>query len=109
MSSSKKKPQRKKARRKRRRFTAEFKADVVRLCESGGESIGEVCRRLDLTETAVRAWVKQAAADHVGGTPEVLATGEREELAQLRREVKRLKMERDILKKATAFFARESS
>jgi len=109
MSSSKKSPRSKKTRRKRRRFTAEFKADVVRLCESGGESIGEVCRRLDLTETAVHAWVKQAATDRVGGTPEALSTSEREELAQLRRDNKRLKMERDILKKATAFFARESS
>ena len=109
MSSSKKRTQGKKTRRKRRRFTAEFKADVVGLCESGGESISEVCRRLELIETSVRAWVKQARAERVNGTSETLARSEREELAQLRRETKRLRMERDILKKATAFFARESS
>jgi transposase len=108
MSSSKKRPSRKKTRRKRRKFTSEFKADVVKLCQSGSESIGEICRRLDLTETAVRSWVK-AAVDQAGGTPEALSTSEREELMRLRRETKRLKMEREILKKATAFFARESS
>ena len=97
----------KKQRRPRRKFTAEFKADVVRLCQS--ESIVDVARRLDLTETAVRAWVKQARVDSQGGTPDALTTAEREELARLRRENKRLTMERDILKKATAFFAKEGS
>jgi len=58
MSSSKKQ------RRKRRKFRPEYKADVVRLCQDGGESIADVCRRLDLTETTVRNWVKQA-----GGGP----------------------------------------
>ncbi len=99
----------KKARRKRRRFTREFKADVVKLCRTGGESIAEVAKRLDLTETAVRTWVKQAEVDEQGGTPDALSTDEREELARLRRENKRLTMERDILKKATAFFAKENS
>ena len=99
----------KKAPRRRRKFTAEFKADVVRLCRAGDESIAEICRRLDLTETAVRRWVSQAEVDEVGGTPEALTTAEREELAQLRRENRRLTMERDILKKATAFFAKENS
>jgi transposase len=104
MSSKKRKP-----RRPRRKFTEEFKADVVRLCRVGGESIGEVSRRLDLTESAVRAWVEQAGVDEVGGTAEALTTDEREELAKLRRENKRLLMERDILKKAAAFFAKENS
>jgi transposase len=102
------KPKRKK-RRSRRNFTPEFKADVVRLCRTGNESIGEVCDRLDLTETAVRAWVRRAEVDEVGGTPGALSTIEREELARLRRELKRVTQERDILKKATAFFAKESS
>ena len=96
-------------RRPRRKFTAEFKADVVRLCRTGSEPIGEICRRLDLTESAVRAWVKQAEVDEVGGTPDALSTEERKELVRLRRELKQVKMERDILKKATAFFAKESS
>jgi transposase len=98
-----------KNRRARRKFTPEFKADVVRLCQAGSESIGEICRRLDLTETAVRAWVKQAEVDQVGGTPDALTTRERDELMRLRREIKRVTQERDILKKATAFFAKESS
>ena len=98
-----------KRRRARRKFTPEFKADVVRLCRTGTESIGEVCRRLDLTDSAVRAWAKQAEVDEVGGTPGALTTEERQELVQLRRELKQVRMERDILKKATAFFAKESS
>jgi len=96
-------------RRPRRRFTPEFKADVVRLCRTGTETIGEVCRRLDLTESAVRGWVKQAEVDEVGGTPDALTTEERKELVRLRRQLKQVTMERDILKKATAFFAKESS
>jgi transposase-like protein len=96
-------------RRARRSFSPEFKADVVRLCRSGEEKIGDVAKRLDLTETAVRAWVKQAEVDAGGGATETLTTTEREELARLRRENKRLTMERDILKKATAFFAKEGS
>ena len=98
-----------KRRRIRRKFTPEFKADVVRLCRTGTESIGEVCRRLDLTESAVRGWVKQAEVDEVGGTPDALTTEERQELVQLRRELKQVRMERDIVKKATAFFAKKSS
>lgn len=105
MSSSSKKQKR----RKRRKFTAEFRADVVRLCQAGGESVAEICRRLDLTETSVRNWVRQAEVDAAGGTPDALSTSEREELAQLRRDNKRLKMEREILKKAAAFFAKENS
>lgn len=96
-------------RRARRKFTPEFKADVVQLCRTGTETIGEVCRRLDLTESAVRTWVKQAEVDEVGGTPDALTTEERRELVLLRRELKQVRMERDILKKATAFFAKESS
>lgn len=105
---SRSKPNNKK-RRPRRKFTAEFKADVVGLCRKGNESIGEICRRLNLTETAVRAWVKQAEVDELDGTPGALTTREREELVRLRRDLKRVTQERDILKKATAFFAKESS
>jgi transposase-like protein len=103
MSSSRKQ------RRKRRKFTPEYKADVVRICQDGPESIAEVSRRLDLTETTVRKWVRQAEVDDAGGTAEALTTREREELVQLRRDNKRLKMEREILKKAAAFFVRENS
>jgi transposase len=99
----------KKTRRARRKFTREFKADVVKLCRTGSESIRDVAERLDLTETAVRAWVKQAEVDEQGGTADALTTDEKAELTRLRRENKRLTMERDILKKATAFFAKENS
>ena len=96
-------------RRKRRKFSAEFKADAVRLCTTGGKSIAEVTRQFDLTETALRQWVRQAEADSGNGPPGALTTEERTELSELRKRVKRLEMERDILKKATAFFAKEST
>ena len=97
--------------RKRRSFTAEFKAEVVRLVNAGGKSIAQVAAELDLGQTAVRAWVKQAEVD-AGQQPAgqgPLTTDERDELRRLRRENKRLEMEREILKKATAFFAKENS
>ena len=94
--------------RKRRKFTREFKAEAVRLCRVGDRSIGQIARELDLTETALRAWVKQAEVDDGQGPSDALTTSEREELTRLRRENKRLEMEREILKKAAAFFAKES-
>ncbi len=94
--------------RKRRSFTDEYKAEVVELIRKSGKSIGTVARELDLTETAVRAWVQQAEVDAGRGPTGALTTAEREELAQLRKRIKTLEMEREILKKATAFFARES-
>jgi transposase len=97
------------ARRKRRKFTAEFKADAVRLCTSGGRTIAQVATDLDLTETALREWVKRAAVDAGEGPAGALTTAERDELGELRRRVKRLEMEREILKKAAAFFAKEST
>ena len=90
----------KKQRRGRRVFTKEFKLDVARMCESDG--IPAVSTRLDLVESSVRAWVRQAKIDAGNGAPGALATAEREELSQLRRELKRVTMERDILKKATS-------
>ena len=98
----------KKQRRKRRAFTPEFKVEAVRLCRVGDRTIRQVADDLDLTETALRAWVKQADVDVGNGPAEALTTAEREELARLRRENKRLTMERDILKAAATFFAKES-
>jgi transposase len=95
--------------RKRRSFSPEYKAEVAKLVLQGGKSIGQVCRELDLTETAVRKWVKQAEVDSGNGPPGALTTEEREELRRLRKENKQLRMEREILKKATAFFAKENS
>jgi transposase len=95
-------------RRKRRSFTPEFKAEAVRLCRVGDRSVMQVASDLDLTETALREWVKRADADAGEGSPEVLTSGERDELRELRKRVKRLEMEREILKKAAAFFAKEN-
>ena len=100
--------EKKKQRRKRRAFTPEFKAEAVRLCRVGDRSITQVAADLDLTETALREWVKRADIDAGNGPPEALTTAEREEMARLRRENKRLTMERDILKAAATFFAKES-
>jgi transposase len=94
---------------KRRHFTREYKSEVVRLVRTGGKTAGEVARDLDLTETSVRAWVRQADIDAGKGPAGALTTAEREELAALKREVKTLRLERDILKKATAFFAKETT
>jgi transposase len=94
--------------RGRRKFTAEYKAEVVRLVRDGGKTIGEVSRDLGLVESAVRHWVKQSGIDASGGGTGPLTTAERAELVALRREAKQLRMEREILKKATAFFAKEN-
>jgi len=100
----------KKQRRPRRVFTSAFKSDVVRMCRSGGESISEVSERLDLTESAVRGWVaKSEAAGTTGVTLGGVTVSEQDELQRLRRENKQLRMEREILKKAATFFAKESS
>jgi transposase len=95
--------------RKRRKFTPEFKAEAVRLCQVGDRSIKKVAEDLDLTETALRDWVKRAEIDAGNGPKDALTTAERQELQQLRRDNKRLMMEREILKKAAAFFAKEST
>jgi len=96
------------ARRKRRKFTAKFKADAVHLVRAG-KTIAEVTAQFDLTETALREWVRRAEADAGRGQPGALTTAERAELVELRKRLKRAEMERDILKKATAFFAKESA
>jgi transposase len=99
----------KRQRRQRRRFSDEYKAETVKLVLSGHKTAGQVARDLDLTETAVRSWVKQAQIDQGKGPTGALTTAEKEELARLRKENRVLKMERDILKKAAAFFAKENS
>jgi transposase-like protein len=95
-------------RRERRNFTEQFKADAVRLCTTGGKTIAEVREQFDLTGTALRRWVSQTAIDAGKGPEGALTTAERAELSELRRRIKRVEMERDILKKATALFAKES-
>src|SRR4029450_8569213 len=92
-------------RRQRRALTAKFKAEVIALVRRGERSLPAICRELDLSETAVRRWVGQAGAE--GGERDGLTTEEREELRRLRREVRVLREERNILKRAT-FFAMET-
>ena len=106
--------------RARRAFTAQFKAEIVELCQRGDRTVAQVCRDFDLTETAVRGWVKQAEIDRRAGedasggpasggpVQDGLTSDERAELARLRRENRRLQEDVDILKRATAFFARET-
>ncbi|MFB7999759.1 transposase [Streptomyces sp. NPDC056002] len=89
----------KKPRRARRSFTPEFKAEIVGLCRRGDRSIGQVAKDFELTETAVRDWVKQAEVD--AGERNGLTSSEREELAALRRENRRLREDIDALKRAT--------
>ena len=90
--------------RRRRAFTPEFKAEAVKVVRQSGRSVAEMARELGLTQTALRRWVDEAEA---AAQPGALKLEERAELAELRREVVRLRMERDILKKAAAFFAKE--
>jgi transposase len=99
----------KKQKRQRRSFSDEFKAGAIRLVLDEGKTIPQVARDLDLTESSVRSWVERARADRGKGKPGVLTTAEKEELAALRKEVRQLRLERDILKKAAAFFAKENS
>jgi transposase len=94
-------------RKTRRQFTKQFKADTVALIHSSNKSIAQVCRDLDLSESAVHRWLAQADIDN--GHRDGLTTAEREELRALRRQVRDLREERDILKKAAAYFARETT
>ena len=94
------------SKRPRRAFTPEYKAEVVELCRTSGKTIAQVASDLDLTPTAVRRWVAQAEID--AGRRDGLTTAERQELTQLRRENRVLREERDILKRATVFFAAET-
>ena len=93
-------------RRKRRSFTKEQKADAVRMVREVG-NLAKVARDLDLTETALRNWVKQADIDEGKGPEGALTSDERKELQRLRRKVKTLEMERDFAKKAAAFFVKD--
>ena len=97
-----------KSRRARRQFDDDFKAQAVRLVLDEGKSIPATARDLDLTESALRQWVERARADRTQGRTG-LTTSEREELARLRKENRELRTEREILKKAAAFFAKHQA
>ena len=97
-----------KPRRGRRQFTVEFKAGAVRLVLDEGKTIAQVARDLDVVASVLGTWVKRARADRTKGKTG-LTTEERAELAALRKELRVVKMERDILGKAVAFFAKENA
>lgn len=92
----------------RRTFKPAFKREVAELYRKGDRGVTQLSRDLDISENSIRRWVAQYEVDIGEGPPEALTTAEREELKRLRREVRQLKEDREILKKAAAFFARES-
>ena len=98
----------KKQKRPRRNFTDEFKAGAVKLVIEEGKAISQVATELDLTPSSLGKWVEQARADAGRSKRGTLTTAEKEELARLRKEVRELRIERTILKKAAAFFAKEN-
>ena len=91
--------------KKRRKFTKEFKAEAVRLVLETGKPVAQVARDIDVVESSLFSWVKQARIDRGEGQPGQLTTEELEELRRLRKEVRELRMERDFLKKTAAYFA----
>ena len=93
--------------RTHRPYPPEFRAEAVRLARSSGKSIPALAADLGVSSEALRHWLRQADADAGQGPPGALTTDERDELRRLRRENHILKQEREILKKATAFFAKE--
>lgn len=93
--------------RTRRRFTDEFKRDAVAMVLDEGNKIVDVARRLGIGDGTLGNWVRQERTDR--GERAGLTTSEKAELAELRKENARLRMERDLLKRATAFWVKEST
>jgi transposase-like protein len=90
-------------------YTADFRADAVRLVAQSDKSLRQIAVDLGLSTESLRRWVLQAQTDAGTGPAGALTTEEREELRRLRRENTTLRMEREILKKAAAFFAKETA
>lgn len=97
------------AKRKKRSFTPEYRAGAVKLVIDEGKTVAQVSRDLDLVPSALAKWVKQARIDAGSGPTGALTTAEREELARLKKENRELRMERELLKKWAAFFAKENA
>ena len=98
-----------KSRRQRRVCSASFKADAVKVVRAQERPIKEIAKDLTIDEGLLRRWLRQADTDAAGAVSGSLTTTEREELSTLRAQVKRLTTEREILKKAAAYFAKEST
>ncbi len=93
--------------KKRRSFSKDFKLEAVKLIKEGGLSVARAAKDLGVYETSLRRWIKQYEVDQGKGPAGALTTAEKDELRRLRREVRTLRMEREVLKKATVFFAKE--
>ncbi len=94
--------------KRRRKHSAEFKAEAVKHYHETGQSLAAIARNLGVSASCLTKWVKQAEIDTGHGPAGAMTTEEKQELSRLRRENRELRMEREILKKATAFFAKES-
>jgi len=94
--------------RKRRSFTPDFKREAAALILDQGYSIVEACRAMDVGETALRRWVEQLSSERQGHTPKARAlTPEQQRIQELEKQVKRLELEKEILKKATALLMQD--
>lgn len=93
----------------RRQFSREFKLEAVKLVKERGVSVTQAARDLDIHQTVLRAWIRELAADPQHAFPgKGVIKPEQAEIERLKKEVAKLKMERDILKKAAAYFAKDS-
>lgn len=97
-----------KTRRERRTFNDEYKQQILEQVRVGDKSVSQICRDLDLTESSVRKWIQADKTTNGIMTQNSLSETDQQELERLRVENKRLKTEREILKKAAVFFAKES-
>lgn len=97
----------KKSSRKRPSYSESFKADAVRMCVEGGVGPSQVARDLGVNVNSIRAWVKASAEGHTNESG--ASRDDRSEIARLHRELREVKMERDILRKAAAYFARANT
>lgn len=94
--------------KKRRTFSKQFKEDAVRLVKESGESLATVARNVGVGESSLRNWVRQAEVDAGRGPAGVPTTSERAKIQELQRKLRDVERERDFLKKAAAFFAKET-
>lgn len=93
----------------RKEYTAQQKAEAVEIVVTTQQSVRQVARNLGIAESSLSRWVRESQGKGISQASDALSAGERQELVQLRRQVKQLEMERDFLKKAAAFFARDLS